>query len=188
MNPMTYSGENATATMLGALMPDISGPLGPARLDLQETPPCRTGREFLGLWVVGKRDGTRLGCVCDLILHTGSNRILALVLAPNPTANTWQTQAIPWPEVLCLGKDTVMVTDARARVVLRDYPAYATAREEGLDTRLAGCQAYTLDGAVAGPAADMCFDEESGRLLGLDSRGDLIPTRLHADSPNQTSP
>lgn len=64
--------------------------------------------------VICVKDGTRLGCVCDVEIDTCSGRLSSLIIYGKPKA--WGVLGrendiiIPWENIEIIGEDTILVS------------------------------------------------------------------------------
>lgn len=73
---------------------------------------CSSFSELRNKEVINIRDGSLLGCVCDLEFNFCSGEITAIVLPGNGILASLSSKnriVIPWCDIERIGKDTVLV-------------------------------------------------------------------------------
>ncbi len=73
---------------------------------------CSSFSELRNKEVINIRDGSLLGCVCDLEFNACSGEITAIVLPGNGILASLSPKnriVIPWCDIERIGKDTVLV-------------------------------------------------------------------------------
>ena len=136
----------------------------------------RKGKSLIGMPIVGQDDGARVGVVKDLVFDHDTDEVLALVLAEKDLFGLIDAVIVPWRYVRNLGNDFILVENSQAKMHLRD-----DARIKGMTNRetvLSGTQVLTAEGKHIGTLADMCIDEQSGRVIGYEVSGGFFADTL----------
>jgi uncharacterized protein YrrD len=133
--------------------------------------------EFIGKPVV-LHDGQKLGSVNGVLLNADGSRLMALTLEgekDNPRAVAF--------EGVNIGSDAVIVGQDTKVVALSDWSQAQTELATG---PYRGREVLSTTGEHLGTLAELCFDEKSAALVGIDiSKGALadLRGRTHIPSP-----
>jgi uncharacterized protein YrrD len=133
--------------------------------------------EFIGKPVV-LHDGQKLGSVNGVLLNADGSRLMALTLEgekDNPRAVAF--------EGVNIGSDAVIVGQDAKVVALSDWSQAQTELATG---PYRGREVLSTTGEHLGTLAELCFDEKSAALVGIDiSKGALadLRGRTHIPSP-----
>lgn len=123
--------------------------------------------ELRGRRVVSRATAETLGEVSDALLSTSPAAVAALQVGKGRKAG-----AVPWPKIVGIGPDAVVVTDDEA----------AAEAVEGQSPM--GRLLLSELGNAAGVVTDVEFDESTGALISLATESALIEgDRLIADGP-----
>jgi uncharacterized protein YrrD len=123
----------------------------------------RKGKTVIGQEVLSLASGRRVHTVKDLIIGE-TTQIVALLVDEGGLLST--STIVPIDSVHRFGKDAVVILDDSSVV-----PASADKRVAAIINRkdsLVGKHVFSVDGQDMGTVADMYFDEESGRIDGLE--------------------
>jgi uncharacterized protein YrrD len=124
----------------------------------------RKGKTLLGKDILSLATGEKLHSVKGVVIGDDSDDIVALVVDEGGLLGT--TRVVPIEAVESFGKDAVVITDSAAIGPASAHPRV----KEILDRkdRLVGKKVFTEAGKEKGSVNDLYFDEETGRILGLE--------------------
>jgi uncharacterized protein YrrD len=127
----------------------------------------RRGRDAVGLPVITRDTGTKVGKVEDLVIDRPARRILGLLLdEPGWFA---KAKVIAWPAILVVGFDAVIVDSETSIKRASDL----TEMQEVLDRGyvLHGLRVQTTAGLELGKIEDFYFNPASGAVEGFELSG-----------------
>jgi uncharacterized protein YrrD len=131
----------------------------------------RKAKSLLGLNIITREGGQRLGTVRDLIFTEGTQKLVALLLTDRELFGMIDATCVPWTQVREIGSHAIMVeSDDSAQKVHAD-PVIA----EGYDARftLDGKQVTTDTGEKLGTISDVYLDD-TGHILGYEVSGGMF--------------
>jgi uncharacterized protein YrrD len=127
-------------------------------------------KDVIGKKVLSRSDGEKVGSVKDLIIGKDHAAIMALVIEEGGLFS--KAKVVPMEKVASIGRDAVIISDSDD-VVLAD--TFAAAKEiMDRDDQLIGKKVFTEKGDEFSAVSDICFDEESGQILGFEVSGGRV--------------
>jgi uncharacterized protein YrrD len=110
---------------------------------------------------LGLEDGRTAGRVADVLFSAQGDRVIGLLLQGG---TWWRRRLIPYEEVAAVGPAAVML---RRPVVLATPDGPRLRRLRRPHAAVLGCRVLTRDGRDLGIVEDVCFEPETGRVVGL---------------------
>jgi uncharacterized protein YrrD len=126
------------------------------------------GNEFIGKPVCG-RDGLKMGSVQRVVIDRFGGRIVALMV--DGEGGTDDPRAIPFETIESMGTDAIIVVDGVHGLSLNVWTEIGDLLNE---PPYQGRDVMSTSGTRLGTLAELCFDEVSGQLEGIEiSKGVL---------------
>jgi uncharacterized protein YrrD len=127
-------------------------------------------KDVVGKKVLSRSDGEKVGSVKDLIIGKDHAAIMALVIEEGGLFS--KAKVVPMEKVASIGRDAVIISDSDD-VLLAD--TFAAAKEiMDRDDQLIGKKVFTEKGDEFSAVSDICFDEDSGQILGFEVSGGRV--------------
>ncbi len=127
----------------------------------------RRAKDVVGLPVITRDNGTKVGKVEDLVLDRGSARVLGLVV----DEAGWFSAArvVAWPSLLVVGLDAVIIDQESSVKKASDVPDMS----EVLDRSyvLKGLELQTTQGQKLGKIEEVYIDQTTGAVVGFELSG-----------------
>jgi uncharacterized protein YrrD len=129
------------------------------------------GNSVLGMQVLSRQDGQKIGTVKDIVISKDHTHIVAFILDEGGlfAADT----AVGMENVVSFGKDAIIITDSKAVARVDHFPAVKEIMEDR--DGLVGKEVFTESGDRKGKVDDIYFDESNGNLVGLELEGKFSP-------------
>lgn len=134
------------------------------------------GHDVLGMNVLSRLDGQKIGSIKDIVISKDHGRIVAFILETGGLFSA--DSAVAMENVVSFGKDALVITDSKAVARVDHFPAV----KEIMDDRdgLVGKQVFSESGDRKGKVEDIYFDESSGSIVGLEVEGKFTPKGSNA--------
>jgi uncharacterized protein YrrD len=123
----------------------------------------RAGKDVVGLPLITRDNGTKVGKVRDLILNQGSTQVLGVLVEERGLVGS--ARVIPWSSVQTLGLDAVIIDDEASVKKASELPEIEEVLEEGFVLR--GRDLQTTKGLKLGKIDDAYFDPNMGTVHGF---------------------
>ncbi len=131
----------------------------------------RKGKSVIGKPILSLADGARLHEVKDVILGAGNDTVVGLLADEGGISAS--SLVVPIHEVTGFGRDAVIVARRESVVAAKEAPEIGSivARQQSL----LGTRVFTETGDDQGKINDVYFDEPTGKILGFELSGGMIP-------------
>jgi uncharacterized protein YrrD len=140
------------------------------------------GNAVLGMPVLSRQDGQKIGATRDIVIAKDHSRIVAFILDEGGLFSA--ATAVGMDNVVSFGKDAMIITDSKAVVRVDHFPEVKAIMEDR--DGLVGKQVFTESGDLKGKVEDIYFDETTGNIVGLEVEGKF--TSKHANASVQLRP
>lgn len=154
------------------------GPVGQARLDLQNECDWRRCGDLIGLDVIAETDGSCLGMVLDVVFDLEENRAVALVLDHKHWLDLMGLHIIPWREITRIGRHAISVDSAEAKRQIGQDEWTRKAIVSMWETAFSSTHILDADGHFLGSLADTCLEDVTGRVLGIEMLNGFLAESL----------
>ncbi len=140
------------------------------------------GNAVLGMPVLSRQDGQKIGSTKDIVIAKDHSRIVAFILEEGGLFSA--ATAVGMENVVSFGKDAMIITDSKAVVRVDHFPEVKAIMEDR--DGLVGKQVFTESGDLKGKVEDIYFDETTGNIVGLEVEGKF--TSKHSNASVQLRP
>ena len=130
----------------------------------------RKGKSLIGKDILTLEDGTKLEKVNGVIVDTGGQRLVALVVDQGGLMSS--TRVVPIEEVSSFGRDAVVIGGRGSIVTTAEAPGLKEIVDHS--EKIVDKKVFTVTGDEQGTIKDIYFDERSGNVLGYEVSGGLI--------------
>lgn len=125
------------------------------------------GNAVLGMPVLSRQDGQKIGSTKDIVIAKDHSRIVAFILDEGGLFST--ATAVGMENVVSFGKDAMIITDSKAVVRIDHFPEVKAIMDDR--DGLVGKQVFTESGDLKGKVEDIYFNETTGNIVGLEVEG-----------------
>ncbi|MCL5734401.1 MAG: PRC-barrel domain-containing protein [Actinobacteria bacterium] len=134
----------------------------------------RRGRDLVGLPVITRDNGTKVGKVEDVILDRACTRVLGLLV----DEGGWFSSArvVPWASILVVGLDAVIIAAEAGVKKASEVPEMNEVLDRGYV--LDGLELETTRGTKLGRIEEFYFDPTTGVVRGFELSGGRKPSFL----------
>jgi len=140
------------------------------------------GNAVLGMPVLSRQDGQKIGSTRDIVIAKDHSRIVAFILEEGGLFSA--ATAVGMENVVSFGKDALIITDSKAVVRVDHFPEVKAIMEDR--DGLVGKEVFTESGDLKGKVEDIYFDETTGNIVGLEVEGKF--TSKHSNASVQLRP
>jgi uncharacterized protein YrrD len=140
------------------------------------------GNAVLGMPVLSRQDGQKIGSTRDIVIAKDHSRIVAFILDEGGLFAA--ATAVGMENVVSFGKDALIITDSKAVVRVDHFPEVKAIMEDR--DGLVGKEVFTESGDLKGKVEDIYFDEATGNIVGLEVEGKF--TAKHSNASVQLRP
>jgi uncharacterized protein YrrD len=140
------------------------------------------GNAILGMPVLSRQDGQKIGSTQDIVIAKDHSRIVAFIIDEGGLFSP--ATAVGMENVVSFGKDAMIITDSKAVVRVDHFPEVKAIMEDR--DGLVGKQVFTESGDLKGKVEDIYFDETTGNIVGLEVEGKF--TSKHSNASVQLRP
>ena len=134
------------------------------------------GNAILGMPVLSRQDGQKIGSTQDIVIAKDHSRIVAFIIDEGGLFSP--ATAVGMEHVVSFGKDAMIITDSKAVVRVDHFPEVKAIMEDR--DGLVGKQVFTESGDMKGKVEDIFFDEATGNIVGLEVEGKFTPKNSNA--------
>jgi uncharacterized protein YrrD len=140
------------------------------------------GNAVLGMPVLSRQDGQKIGSTRDIVIAKDHSRIVAFILDEGGLFAA--ATAVGMENVVSFGKDALIITDSKAVVRVDHFPEVKAIMDDR--DGLVGKHVFTESGDLKGKVEDIYFDETTGNIVGLEVEGKF--TAKHSNASVQLRP
>lgn len=134
------------------------------------------GNAVLGMPVLSRQDGQKIGSTKDIVIAKDHSRIVAFILDEGGLFSA--ATAVGMENVVSFGKDAMIITDSKAVVRVDHFPEVKAIMEDR--DGLVGKQVFSESGDLKGKVEDIYFDESTGNIVGLEVEGKFTSKNSNA--------
>ena len=134
------------------------------------------GNAVLGMPVLSRQDGQKIGSTKDIVIAKDHSRIVAFILEEGGLFSS--ATAVGMENVVSFGKDAMIITDSKAVVRVDHFPEVKAIMDDR--DGLVGKQVFSESGDLKGKVEDIYFDESTGNIVGLEVEGKFTSKNSNA--------
>lgn len=125
--------------------------------------------DIVGRPVIVREGGREAGRIKDVVVDQAGKRVLGFVISEGFLR---RTKVAPWPGLLAIGPDSVILSGAGSIVAASEAPDIKAVLDGG--TSIRGLRLQTTGGKDLGKVEDFHFSDQTGEVEGYELSGGML--------------